>query len=135
MFRALLDECNGRTRWWVPHVRITPVTDPPFDHVGAEARSVVRSMGVDARFLWRISAIEADRLIRIEYAEGDIVGTGTLTVEPADGGTLLRYEWAARAKSLRAAILAPILRLDRRHSSVMRHGFAALDEYLSAGSA
>lgn len=130
VFRALLDECAGVTHWWAPHVRVTPVSDPPFDHVGATARSAVRD-GVTAHFLWRIAAIEPDRLIRIEYAEGDLVGEGTLTMEPVAEGTLLRYDWHTQTNSWRAHILAPILDMGKRHSAVMERGFEGLDAYLS----
>ena len=132
VFRALLDECNGASDWWAPSVRVTPVSDPPFDHVGAEARSAVRDRGITVRFLWRIIAIEPDSLIRIEYAEGDITGIGTLTLTPAEGGTLLRYDWAARTNTWRAALLAPVLGMAARHSAVMRRGFAGLDAYVIA---
>lgn len=130
VFAALLDECAGRSHWWAPHVRITPVGDPPFDHVGATARSIVRC-GATARFLWRISAIEPDRLITIEYAEGDLVGVGSLILEPTPEGTLLRYDWNVQPSSWKARVLAPILRMDRRHSDVMDRGFEGLEEYVS----
>jgi len=131
VFRALLDECNGVTDWWAPHVRVTPVSEPPFDYVGAEARSVVRAGRVSARFLWRIVAIEPDRLIEIEYAEGDVAGTGILTLSPTEGGTLLRYDWAARPNSWRASIVSAFVDVSERHSAVMRLGFAGLDEYVT----
>lgn len=130
VFAALLDECNGVSGWWRPHVRVTPVSDPPFDHVGATARSAVKS-GVTVHFLWRILDIEPDKLIRIEYAEGDLVGVGTLTLEPVPEGTLLRYDWHTRPSSLAARILAPLLGMGRRHSELMRLGFAGLDAYVS----
>lgn len=131
VFRALIDECNGTTDWWAPHVRVTPVSPPPFDHVGAEARSVVRAGRVTVRFLWRIAAIEPDRLIRIDYAEGDVVGTGILTLTPSGDDTLLRYDWTARANSWRATIFSAIVNVSERHSAVMRLGFAGLDEYVT----
>lgn len=130
VFRALLDEFSGVTHWWAPHVRITPVSDPPFDHVGATARSAVHS-GVTVYFLWRIAASEPDRLIRIEYVEGDLVGVATLTLEPTHGGTLLSYEWDTRPVSWRARLLAPILNMGKRHSEVMRRGPEGLEAYLS----
>jgi hypothetical protein len=131
VFAALLDECAGRSHWWAPHVRITPVGDPPFDHVGATARSAVRN-GVTARFLWRLAAIEPDRLIRIEYAEGDLVGVANLTVEPVPEGTLLRYDWNVRPSSLRARILAPLLGMGKRHSDLMMRGVEGLERYLAS---
>lgn len=131
VFAALLDECAGRSHWWAPHVCITPVSDPPFDHVGATARSVVRSAGVAARFLWRIVAIEPNRLITIEYAEGDLVGAGSLILEPTPEGTRLRYDWQVRPTSLRARILAPILGMDRQHSKLMDRGFEGLEAYVT----
>lgn len=130
VFRALLDECAGATHWWAPHVRITPVSDPPFDHVGATARSAVHS-GVTVHFLWRIGAIEPDKLIRIEYAEGDLVGVGTLTMEAVPEGTLLRYDWETQTNSWLAHILAPVLGMGKRHSHLMLLGFEGLEAYLA----
>ena len=133
VFRALLDECAGVTHWWAPHVRVTPLSDPPFDHVGATARSAVHS-GVTVHFLWRILAIEPDKLIQIEYAEGDLVGVGTLTLEPVPAGTLLRYDWHTQTNSWAAHILAPILDMGKRHSHLMVLGFEGLDAYVTGKS-
>jgi uncharacterized protein YndB with AHSA1/START domain len=129
VFRALSDEYAGRTHWWT-EVECRPVGDIPFGQVGAICTSTVRNRGV-ARFKWRTDEIIEDRYIRFEYLDGDIAGYADLRLEPLGDKTRVEYRW--RVKTLgKASILGPLLNLKKRHSEVMRSGFAKLDAYLAA---
>jgi uncharacterized protein YndB with AHSA1/START domain len=134
VFRALIDECSGATSWWAPWVRVTSADGARFDRVGATARSEVHNL-VTARFTWRIAELRENELIAIDYLDGDLVGHGDLTLEPLGEYTQLRYAWDVRTNGLKANLLGPLLRMDRRHSQVVVAGFEGLNAYLGDASA
>jgi hypothetical protein len=130
VFRALIDECSGLTHWWAPWVVVSSADGERFDHVGATATSAVHNI-VTARFTWRIADLRENELIAIEYLDGDLVGMGVLTLEPLGDDTQLRYEWEVRTKGLKAGLLGPLLRMDKRHSQVVEAGFVGLNAFLA----
>jgi uncharacterized protein YndB with AHSA1/START domain len=126
VFRALLDEYAGVTHWWT-QVESTPIGDVPFDQVGAKCRVTVRNHGA-AHFTWKTIEVVENRLMRFEYVDGDIVGHGDLTLDPAGDGTRIAYRWRVRTRGL-ASIAGPLLGISRRHSEVIQAGFRALEEF------
>jgi uncharacterized protein YndB with AHSA1/START domain len=130
VFRALADEYSGVTHWW-KEVECQQLGDIPFGQVGAVCLSTVRNRGV-ARFKWRTSEIISDHYMRFEYFDGDLEGFADVRLEPlGEDKTRLEYRWRVKTRG-KASIIGPLLNIKKRHSEVMRSGFAKLNEVLTS---
>jgi hypothetical protein len=104
------------------------------DGVGKRLRLLFRTrlpytLGFDVRVtrVQRPSELEAE-------ATGELEGTGRWTLTPADGGTLVRYNWDIRTTRWWMNLLAPVARpmFSWNHDQLMREGGQSLARHLGA---
>jgi carbon monoxide dehydrogenase subunit G len=75
---------------WMREASDFVVTSPHREGVGVEAMATVRVGGIKTRDPTRVDAWEPKRRLGIEH-RGWVQGRGDLYLEPADGGTRLRW--------------------------------------------
>jgi hypothetical protein len=101
VWNALLDEARGDSGWWRPHVELRRRRDAPVDQPGAVIDIAVHPDGgrqrpIEPRFSSRTVEVERNRRLRGEYFAGWFRGSSEWLLEPVEGGTLVRFHWAAR---------------------------------------
>ena len=127
-FRAFLDECAGRTRWWMPSMELSLRGGGEVTR-GSVIDHTVHGRG-SPKFAGRIQDIVENSSITVEYFEGDFLGTGEWTFEPADGKTRVRYRWKVRSNRFIISLLSPLLGVPQNQLNVMEAGFRGMNDYL-----
>ena len=69
VFKALIDEVNGRTHWWMPHLEFRLRGETPIEREGAIFDVTIHSRGTP-RWTAKITKIVEGKLIELEE-EGD----------------------------------------------------------------
>ena len=120
--------------WWRYVVGVEELEPGAADGVGKRLRLLFRTrlpytLGFDVRVtrVQRPSELEAE-------ATGELEGTGRWTLTPADGGTLVRYNWDIRTTRWWMNLLAPVARpmFSWNHDQLMREGGQSLARHLGA---
>jgi len=131
VYKAILNEYAGITRWWMPYLEIKPRGNIPFDSEGAIFDLTIYPTGrMNFKFSGKRTKIVEAKSIDEEYA-GAFVGTGTWTFEPTDGKTKVKYRFNIRTNKLLFSLFYPFVDFGKKHSQVMQNGFKALNSYLS----
>ncbi len=132
VFRALIDESAGTTHWWTPDLEIHPTSGAGAE-IGSTFEMEVSARPRRLRWSGRVTERVEDRRLRAEFTDGDFVGEGLWTVDFVGGETRLRYRFHVLPNGVSMRLFAPFIDFARRHSQVMRRGFAALHGYLEDG--
>lgn len=135
VFRAIVDEHDGKTDWWAPHYTMAIRSGDTYAEVGMLLDNTVRVRGrFPIRFVTRTVEVRANEAIRVEYVDGSFRGEALWTFEETDGNTRLTNRWqVAPAGMLR--YLAPLLPIEHSHSDTMRVGFENLAAFLASADA
>jgi hypothetical protein len=126
VYKAILNEYAGVANWWMPILEFKLRGDLPIDHEGAIGD--MTSKGAKCSF--KVTKIAKDNSIEMDIT-GDLVGTGTLTFEPADGKTKVKYRSNVRTNKALFSLVSPFVNFGKTHSDNMQKGFKALNNYLS----
>jgi uncharacterized protein YndB with AHSA1/START domain len=131
------DEIYHAERWpgWWKYVESVQELEPGrSDGVGARFRLLFRTrlpyaLGFDVC----LTSVQPPRTLVAE-ATGELEGTGCWTLTPAEGGTLVRYDWDIRTTTWWMNLLAPIARpaFQWNHDELMREGGESLARRLGA---
>jgi hypothetical protein len=137
VWNALLDEARGDSGWWRPHVELRRRRDAPVDQPGAVIDIAVHPDGgrqrpIEPRFSSRTVEVERNRRLRGEYFAGWFRGSSEWLLEPVEGGTLVRFHWAARTHGIVPTLMGRFVDIGERHSEVTRKGLASLARYVLA---
>jgi len=130
VFKALIDEVNGRTHWWMPTLEAKPRDEKPFGQVGSVIDITVHHPRT-TKFSGRVTEVIEGKSLNEQYFEGSFLGNGEWTFEPIDGKTKVRFRFNVIPHTLMLRILAPFLNIGKRHSEVMQEGFKAMNRYLT----
>lgn len=129
VFAAFLDEIRGHSSWWRPMFVASPRDPAQVGHAGAII-DVQLSCLFKPRFTGRMVEVITDRLVRVEFIDGDFLGTGVWHFEPSPKGTEVRFRWQVRGNRFVFRIVAPIVDLAQIHSDVVQDGFDGLREHV-----
>ena len=130
--KAILNEAEGKTNWWMPHWESKLRGNIPINEVGAIFDMTVHRTG-KPRLSGKVTEIVEGRLIKTELS-GDFEGTGEWTFEPMKGKTRLQYRWTVKPKKPLFRLISPFMDLGKSHSEVMQRGFEALEIFLTKKS-
>ena len=131
VYKSILNEYAGVTRWWMPHLEIKPRGNMPFDSEGAIFDLTVYPTGrMNFKFSGKRTKIVEAKSIEEEYT-GDWVGTGTFIFEPTDGKTKLQFRFNAKSNRLLFSLVSPFVNMGKMHSDMIQKGFKSLNSYLS----
>lgn len=83
-------------------------------------------------FAGRVTDIVDYRTIKIEFFEGDFVGTGEYTFEPINGRTRIRCHWTVRPNKLLVSLFSRFVSVPEILVGVMQSCFERLNSYLSS---
>jgi uncharacterized protein YndB with AHSA1/START domain len=131
------DEIYHAERWpsWWEHVASVQELEPgAADRVGARFRLLFRTrLRYALGFEVRLTSVQPPRKLEAE-AVGELEGTGRWTLTPAEGGTLVRYDWDIRTTRWWMNLLAPVARpaFQWNHDQLMREGGESLARRLGA---
>jgi len=131
VFKALLDEYTGVSRWWMPFLEIKLRGGEKTLQKGAVFDITVpdRYRG-KTKLVGKITDIIESKLIKYDL-EGDYLGNAEWTLEPLDGKTRLRFRWNTKSNRFLITLVSPFINIARGHSRVMELGFKGLNNYLS----
>jgi uncharacterized protein YndB with AHSA1/START domain len=120
VFRAIVDEHDGKTSWWTPHHSMELREGNSYGEAGALLDNTVRVRGrFPIRFTTRTVEVEDAKMIRIEYVEGAFRGEARWTFESVAGKTELSQRWQTTPVGM-LRNLAPFL--PRREESLGHDG-------------
>jgi hypothetical protein len=128
-FMTFLDEAQGRTHWWMPHWESTLRDTKPIAEVGAIVDITVHRIATP-RFSARVTYIEPNRLMRVDFFEGDLRGDGEFSFEPADGKTKVQFRIHVHPHGIMYRILSHFVNFGTIYSGVVEAGFKAWNRYL-----
>jgi hypothetical protein len=128
-FMTLLDELQGHTHWWMPHWEAQRRGSIPISEVGGIVDITVHRIGTP-RFSGRVTHIEPNRLIKVDFFEGDLRGDGEWLFEPANGKTIVRFRFHVRPHRLLYRFLSHFVNIGAIHSGVVQAGFKGWNRYL-----
>ena len=120
--------------WWKYVVGVEELEPGAADGVGKRMRLLFRTrlpytLGFDVR----VTCVQPPSELEAE-ATGELEGTGRWTLTPADGGTVVRYNWDIRTTRRWMNLLAPVARpvFSWNHDELMREGGQSLARRLGA---
>jgi len=128
--KAYMDEFTGKTHWWMPLWESKPRGHKRIVQKGEVADIIVNRRG-KSKFAARVTDFVENRLVYVEFFEGDFIGTGEWTFEPSDGKTKVRFRWKVKTNKLSLMLVALFVNIGKIHSEVIQGGFKALNRYLS----
>jgi len=114
----------------MPYWESKPRGDVPFRKPGGIIDITVHCIGTP-RFSGKSKEIIYDQLLKIEFFEGDFLGSGEYTLEPRDGKTKIKFRFNVKTNNLLFTLASPFINIGKIHSDVMQKGFKALNSYLS----
>lgn len=130
VFKALIDEVNGRTSWWKPSLEAKPRGGKPFGQVGSVIDITVHRPSTP-KITARLTEVIEGKFMVWEDFEGDFLGKEEWTFEPiASGRTRVVSRWDVVPDRSLYRILGSFI-LGRTHSGVMRAGFEGLKRYVT----
>jgi uncharacterized protein YndB with AHSA1/START domain len=134
VFKALIDECNGRTHWWMPSLEAKPRARNPSGEEGSIIDLTVHRFGTP-KLAVRVANVVEGSALTWDVFEGDSRGVGEWTFEPvAPGKTKVVFRWDVVPKRLLYRVF-PASMLAKVHSGVMRAGFEGMNRYLAGRTA
>jgi len=136
VFKALIDEANGRTHWWMPYWEAKPRDTKEFGQKGSAIDITTHRAGArpgtrGTKFSARITEAIEGKLLKVDFFDGDFLGNGEWKFEPIDGKTKVRYRWNVVPHRWAYRMLAPFVKMGKMHSDIMQEGFKGLNRYLA----
>ena len=129
VYNAVIDECDGKTSWWMPHLSSRLREGDSCGKVGALFDLTVHGK-LTIKFTAKTVEAKNSEMIRINYVEGAFRGEGLWKFESLEGKTRLSFRWRTSPSGLLLRILAPFLPIEKSHSDVMKAGFNNLNKFL-----
>ncbi len=129
VYNAVIDECDGKTSWWMPHLSSRLREGDSCGKVGALFDLTVHGK-LPIKFTAKTVEAKNNEMIRINYVEGAFRGEGLWKFESLEGKTRLSFRWRTSPSGLLLRILAPFLPIEKSHSDVMKAGFNNLNKFL-----
>jgi len=83
-------------------------------------------------FTGRVTDIVDYKTIRMEFFEGDFVGTGEYTFEPINGKTRIRFHWTVRPNKLLISLFSRFVNVPEILTEAMQSCFEGLNRFLSS---
>lgn len=130
VYKAILSELSGNTRWWLPHIEFKPKC--PIDFEGAVFDAAINPKSrLSVNCSAKITKLVPAKSIELEYFSGDFLGTGEYTFEPKDGKTITKYRFNVKTNNPLMPFLSHFINAGKAHSNVMQYGFKACNSYLT----
>lgn len=130
VYRAIVEEHDGETSWWAPHLTMRLREGNSYGDVGAMVDNTVRVHGrFPVRFTTKTVEVEPNETIRVEYVAGAFRGEAQWGFVGVNDGTELSQRWRTRPAGVLRA-LAPLLPIGESHSDTMKVGFERVRGYL-----
>jgi Polyketide cyclase / dehydrase and lipid transport len=120
--------------WWKYVIGVHELEPGDADGVGKRQRFLFRTrLPYTLGFEARLTCVQPPSKLDAE-ATGELAGTGRWTITPADGGTLVRYDWDVHTTKRWMNVLAPVARpvFNWNHDQLMREGGESLARRLGA---
>jgi len=129
VYKAVIDEYDGKTSWWMPHLSSKLREGDSGGKVGALFDLTVHGKR-PIKFTAKVVKAKNNEMIRVNYVEGALKGEGLWRFESLEGKTKLSFRWRTSPSGLLMRILAPFLPIEKNHSDVMKAGFNNLNKFL-----
>jgi uncharacterized protein YndB with AHSA1/START domain len=121
------------SQWWGEvYDHVIPLNDLPADRIGAKADVLAHGrLPYRIHFVTEITQVEPPHQLGLK-AEGDLTGTGLWTLQAAEGGTAVSFEWIVQADKTIIKLFSPIIKpiFEWNHRWTMKKGEAALKRLL-----
>jgi len=131
VFNAVIDEHDGKTSWWMPHLSAKLREGDSYGKVGALLDNIVGVHGkFPIKFTTKTVEVRNSEMIRVDYVKGAFRGEGLWKFERLEGKTKLSYRWRTSPSGLLLRIMAPFLPVKKSHSDVIKAGYNNLNRFL-----
>ena len=130
VFPVFLD-ASSYSEWKTPYVEETIRGDKQVLQKGSVLDFKINRFGTPA-YTGRITDIVDYRAIKIEFFEGDFVGTGEYTFEPIDGKTRIKFHWTVKPNKLLISLFSRFANVPELLTEVMESSFEGLNRFLSS---
>lgn len=131
VYKALIDEIDGKTSWWMPHLSSKLREGDSCGKVGALLEMTVHGKR-PVKLTTKAVEVKNNEMIRVSYVEGALSGEGLWKLEGIEGKTKLSYRWQTSPSGLLMRIMALFLPIEKKHSDVMKAGFNNLNKFIDA---
>lgn len=137
-WQAILDEVEGRSRWWQPYVVQNIHPGQGADRLGSEIDIAANADGHPER-VWgtatwvsRLTEMVPERRLTWEYVEGSFRGSITWTLAPVgDDHTHITVQWYADPTGANR-VFASFYDEPADHARIMEYGFDGLESYIAS---
>lgn len=133
VYNAVIDEANGKTSWWLPHLSSRLRTGDSYGRVGAVVDMTVFTKP-SVKFAAKTVEVKKNELIRVNYVGGAFRGEGLWRFEDLGGKTKVSFRWRTDLSGLLMHILGPFFPVAKNHSAVMKGAFNGLNKFLAGKS-
>ena len=129
VFPVFLD-ASSYSEWKTPYIEETIRGDKQVLQEGSVLDYRINRFGTPT-YTGRITDIVDYKTIKMEFFEGDFVGTGEYSFEPVDGKTRIKFRWNVKPNKFRVTMLSRFVDFPELQSEVMRLCFEGLNDFLS----
>jgi hypothetical protein len=130
VFKAIIDEYRGASHWFQLHAEY---------NLRGEKKTIHKDSVIDIlihrpfspKMTQRITDLIENKLIKVEYFEGDFLGIGEWKFESIDTKTRVGMRWKVKSNRTLFTFLSPFVNIGKIHSETMQQEFKALNRYLN----
>ncbi len=134
VYKAVIDENDGKTSWWMPHRSSKLLKGDTWGKVGSVNNITVNSKP-PIQFTQKTVEVENKKLVRVVYLKGAFKGEGLWKFEDLGDKTKLSYRWkASPAGFILLRILVYLFPMEKGHSKTMKEGFNNLNQFLNVST-
>jgi len=126
IYKAFVEEFNGKTNWWQPRLSAKLRQGSSVDEIGAITDLNTGGLKLAAKTV----EVKKDEFIRINYIEGPFRGEALSKLEEFNGKTKISFRWQANPEGLMIRFFDLFLNIEKEHSKTMKIGFDNLNKFL-----
>jgi len=130
VYRALVDECSGKTNWWQPRLSAKLRQGTSSDEIGAVTDITIGKIKLVAKTV----EVKKNELVRINYFEGPFRGEDLWKLENVDGKSKISFRWQANPSGILIRFFDLFLDIEKSYSEMMKIGFDNLNKFLKEQS-
>jgi ribosome-associated toxin RatA of RatAB toxin-antitoxin module len=129
VYKAVIDELDGKTSWWKPHFSSKLREGDSSSKAGALYDMAV--LGTPVKFTAKTIEVKENEMIRYEYVEGAFRGECVWKFEHSEDKTKVNTLWRTDPSGFLVRIMELVMSPEKAHSDVMQGGFENLRTFLS----
>ncbi|MFA5386030.1 MAG: SRPBCC family protein, partial [Eubacteriales bacterium] len=119
VYKAMVDEYNGKTSWWNPYLS-SKLREEDYSGKGGTLCDVTVPGIMTVKFTTKTVEVKENEMIRMHYIDGAFRGEGLWKLEALNGKTKISFRWRVCPVWWSLRIFGPVLPVEKNHSKVMQ---------------